>query len=199
MNLTEGRRLRLNTLESEAGTASQGYTLVRLGEETGVTTMFKRSVLLGVVVFGIGLLAGGRGLAQPGGEQSGSATPSRDLLDRYCVTCHNERLQTAELMLDRVDLAAVAANAVVLEKVVHKLRSGQMPPEGRPRPDDATIDAFATSLETALDRAAADRPNPGRVASRRLNRVEYVNVISDLLGLEIDGDELLPSDMAASV
>ena len=158
--------------------------------------MFKRSVLFGVAVFGVGLLAGGRGLAQPGGEQSGSATPSRDLLDRYCVTCHNERLQTAELMLDRVDLAAVAANAVVLEKVVHKLRSGQMPPEGRPRPDDATIDAFATSLETALDRAAADRPNPGRVASRRLNRVEYVNVISDLLGLEIDGDELLPSDMA---
>jgi len=158
--------------------------------------MFKRSVLLGVVVFGIGLLAGGLGLAQPGGERSGSAAPSRDLLDRYCVTCHNERLQTAELMLDRVDLTAVAANAAVLEKVVHKLRSGQMPPEGRPRPDDATIDAFATSLETALDRAAADRPNPGRVASRRLNRVEYVNVISDLLGLEIDGDELLPSDMA---
>ena len=94
------------------------------------------------------------------------------------------------------DLAQVAVNAEVLEKVVHKLRTGQMPPEGRPRPDDAVVDAFAPSLETALDRAAADRPNPGRVASRRLNRLEYVNVIEDLLGLEVNGEELLPSDMA---
>ena len=130
------------------------------------------------------------------GAQPGPDIPSRELLDRYCVTCHNERLQTAELRLDQVDLTRIAEHASVLEKVVHKLRSGQMPPEGRPRPDPATVDAFATSLETALDRVAAERPNPGRVASRRLNRVEYVNVIEDLLGLEVDGDELLPSDMA---
>ena len=122
--------------------------------------------------------------------------PSRALLDRYCVTCHNERLQTAGLTLDQLDLTQVGANAPVLEKVVHKLRSGQMPPEGRPRPDEATIDTFATALETALDRAAAEAPNPGRVASRRINRLEYVNAIEDLLGLEIDGDDLLPSDMA---
>ena len=161
-----------------------------------VMTMFRRSILLGVVTFVIAMSAGVRGLAQQSGEPSGEAPLSRELLDRYCITCHNERLQTAELMLDRVDLSAVGANAAVLEKVVHKLRSGQMPPEGRPRPDDVVIDAFVTSLETALDRAAAQRPNPGRVASRRLNRVEYVNVIFDLLGLELDGDELLPSDMA---
>ncbi len=130
------------------------------------------------------------------GAQPGAEAPSRELLDRYCVTCHNERLQTAELRLDQVDLTRIAEHASVLEKVVHKLRSGQMPPEGRPRPDPATVDAFATSLETALDRVAAARPNPGRVASRRLNRVEYVNVIEDLLALEVDGDELLPSDMA---
>jgi len=130
------------------------------------------------------------------GAQPAAEVPSRELLDRYCVTCHNERLQTAELRLDEVDLTRIAEHASVLEKVVHKLRSGQMPPEGRPRPDDATVDAFTTSLETALDRVAAATPNPGRVASRRLNRVEYVHVIQDLLALEIDGDELLPSDMA---
>ena len=101
-------------------------------------------------------------------------------------------------MLDRVDLAQVGAHAEVLERVVHKLRSGQMPPEGRPRPDEAVIDTFAMSLEAALDRAAADRPNPGRVASRRLNRVEYVSVIEDLLGLEVNGDELLPSTWPGS-
>ena len=122
--------------------------------------------------------------------------PSRALLDRYCVTCHNERLQTAGLMLDQVDVGQVGGHADVLEKVVRKLRKGQMPPEGRPRPDAEAIDAFVTSLEAALDQESAASPNPGRVASRRLNRVEYVNAIQDLLALEVDGTDLLPSDMA---
>ncbi|MYH28025.1 MAG: DUF1592 domain-containing protein [Acidobacteria bacterium] len=126
----------------------------------------------------------------------GPEPPSRALFDRYCVTCHNERLQTAGLMLDRLDVSQVHANAETLEKVVRKLRSGQMPPEGRPRPDAETLDAFAGALEAALDHAAAVDPNPGRVASRRLNRLEYVNAVRDLLDLEIDGEALLPSDMA---
>ena len=130
--------------------------------------------------------------AQPGTANA----PSRELLDRYCVTCHNERLKTAGLMLDTVDVTDVAGHTELLEKVVRKLRSGQMPPEGRPRPDQATLDAYATSLETALDQLAEVNSNPGRVASRRLNRLEYVNAIYDLLALEVDGDTLLPSDMA---
>ncbi len=121
---------------------------------------------------------------------------SPEIFTNYCVTCHNERLQTAGLSLDRIDLKDVSNNAEILEKVVRKLRSGQMPPEGRPRPDAVTIDEFALSLENALDRAAVADPNPGRVASRRLNRLEYVNAIYDLLALEIDGNALLPADMA---
>ena len=128
--------------------------------------------------------------------QSDNGPISNELFTHYCISCHNERLQTGGLMLDQVDLTQIDANAEVLEKVVRKLRSGQMPPEGRPRPDAATIDQFAISLETALDRAAANEPNPGRVASRRLNRLEYVNAVYDLLALEIDGEALLPSDMA---
>ncbi len=127
-----------------------------------------------------------------------SAGPSRELFDKYCVTCHNERTKAryANLALDKIDLADVGAHAEVLEKVVRKLRMGQMPPEGLPRPDAAMVDAFATSLETALDRAAAAAPNPGRVATHRLNRAEYVNAIYDLIALRVDGTELLPSDMA---
>ena len=128
--------------------------------------------------------------------QAPAGEPSRALLDRYCVTCHNDRLQTAGLALDTVDIERVAEHAPVLEKVVRKLRSGQMPPEGRPRPDDAAVDTFLTALEAALDLESRAAPNPGRVASRRLNRVEYVNAIKDLLDLEVDGAELLPSDMA---
>src|SRR5262245_21962017 len=70
---------------------------------------------------------------------------SRAMLDRYCVTCHNARLKTGGLMLDTVDLARVEAHREVLEKVAHKLRSGQMPPPDRPRPDDATVKAFVAS------------------------------------------------------
>jgi mono/diheme cytochrome c family protein len=136
---------------------------------------------------------------EPEYAQSPSASSpalSRQLLDQYCVTCHNQRLKTAGLLLDQVDLGRIDTHAAALEKVVRKLRSGQMPPEGRPRPDAATLETFVTTLETALDRAAAGRPDPGRVASRRLNRVEYVHAIEDLLDLQIDGAQLLPSDMA---
>ena len=125
-----------------------------------------------------------------------TSAPSRQLLDRYCVTCHNARLEIAGLRLDTVDVTDVVTHAEVLEKVVRKLRDGQMPPEGRPQPDQATVAAFVTALETALDAAAAVDPNPGRVASRRLNRLEYVNAINDLLALEVDGESLLPADMA---
>ena len=154
--------------------------------------MFARSIVAALVA--VAALAAGPAGAQ--GVQDGADPPSREIFDRYCVACHNQRLQTGGLALDGVDPARAAVHAPILEKVVHKLRTGQMPPEGRPRPDRAEVDAFVAALERALDRAAAADPNPGRVASRRLNRVEYVNVIKDLLGLEINGEELLPSDMA---
>ena len=121
----------------------------------------------------------------------------RSLLDQYCVTCHNERVKTASLMLDRVDVNDLSANAAVLEKVVRKLRRGEMPPAGAPRPDAPALAAYAASLANALDACAAAAPHPGRIAVRRLNRVEYVAAIHDLLALEIDGPSLLPADTSA--
>jgi hypothetical protein len=126
----------------------------------------------------------------------GAPPPERSFLDQYCVSCHSEKLKTGGLSLANVNIGDAATNSVVLEKVVRKLRSRQMPPDGQPRPDQATIDKISAALEDALDRAAALVPNPGRVASHRLNRAEYVNVIHDLLAVDIDGAELLPSDMA---
>ena len=109
---------------------------------------------------------------QPRGAAPALAAPSRELLDTYCVPCHNERSKAryANLALDRIDVANAGIHAEVLEKVVRQLHMGQMPPEGRPRPDRAALDVFVASLEAALDRAAAASPDPGRVASRRLNR-----------------------------
>src|SRR5581483_1956678 len=149
-------------------------------------------------VTSLGAAAGGQAAAtaQKTAAAGVPAGPPRALLDQYCVTCHNDRLKTAGLSLEKIDTTDVAAHPEVLEKVVRKLRTGTMPPEGRPKPDPSAADQFATTLETALDRLGQIAPNPGRVASHRLNRAEYVNVIHDLLALDIKGTEFLPSDMA---
>ena len=114
---------------------------------------------------------------------------------RYCVTCHNDRLRTAEFSLDGVDLSDLGGHAEQWEKVINKLRTRTMPPVGRPRPDIETYDALASWLESELDQYAAERPNPGRTeAFHRLNRAEYANAIRDLLVIDVDVNELLPAD-----
>ena len=129
---------------------------------------------------------------------------SRAFLDQYCVTCHNPQLRTGELALDTNALDDVGAEAAVWEKVVRKLRTGAMPPPGRPRADEDAYDSVASWLETELDQAAAAAPNPGRShALHRLSRTEYQNAIRDLLALEhlpreLDVALLLPADNAAS-
>jgi hypothetical protein len=120
--------------------------------------------------------------------------PDRALLDRYCVTCHNQKLLTAGLALDSLDIQNVGGSADRWEKVAAKLRSAAMPPPGRPRPAAAASEAFVTRLEAALDAHAATHSNPGRPVIHRLNRAEYTNAIRDLLALEIDGRSLLPAD-----
>ncbi len=131
----------------------------------------------------------------PSVRQSASAAMSqRALLDRYCVTCHNERLRTGGLALDALDVSRVGEAPAIWEQVVLKLRGGMMPPAGRPRPDRQTYDGFRKWLEGELDRAAASRIEPGRVPTHRLNRAEYANAIRDLLALEIDAAALLPAD-----
>ena len=125
-----------------------------------------------------------------------SAAP-RAVLDRYCITCHNDRLRTGGLSLDAasVDAADPSRHADVFERVIRKLRTGAMPPPGRPRPDEATYDAVASRLEADIDRAAAASPDPGRTSTvHRLNRTEYRNAIRDLLALDIDVTPLLPGD-----
>jgi hypothetical protein len=118
----------------------------------------------------------------------------RALLNRYCVTCHNERAKTAGLMLDRMDLSNVPVGADVWEKVVRKLRAGMMPPQGMPRPERGAQDAVVAWLESTLDREATAKPDPGRALLHRLNRAEYENAVRDLLALDVDVASLLPPD-----
>ena len=143
---------------------------------------------------------GAAGAASAAQQPSPAGVPAgpdaRAVLNQYCVPCHNERLRTAGLVLDSLDVAQVSGAPDAWEKVVHKLRSRSMPPPGRPRPDDGTYDALASWLETSLDDLAAAHPRPGRVSLHRLNRAEYRNAIRDLLALDVDVSELLPTDNA---
>ena len=156
---------------------------------------------LGIVLVALGgvasLHAAGRpatSSAPAGRQATGSAAAHRAVLDRYCVTCHNERLRTADLSLETANLDEVGEDAEIWEKVLVKLRARTMPPPQRPRPEPATYEAFASWLETAVDGVAAAHPNPGRPTVRRLNRTEYANAVRDLLAVEVDGDALLPAD-----
>jgi len=132
------------------------------------------------------------------GAVPGMAADATVLLNKYCITCHNQKLHTAGLALDTLDAAKPAANAEVWERVIAKLRAGSMPPPGLPRPDAATYRDAANSLENEIDGAWAAKPNPGRVSAvHRLNRVEYNNAIRDLFALDIDVKPLLPGDETA--
>lgn len=129
------------------------------------------------------------------GTEPTTVSPQRALLDQYCIACHNGRTQAGNLELDSADISNVASDPVLWEKVVQKLRVGAMPPPPRRRPDKDTYDGFRHWLEDELDRAAAERPHPGRTqAFHRLNQAEYRNAIRDLLDLEIDVATLIPAD-----
>ena len=118
------------------------------------------------------------------------------LLSKYCFACHNQQLKSGGLALSTLDLASVSKDVEQWEKVVRKVRTGAMPPAGLPRPGKAVAENFVTGLETELDRAALDNPNPGRPTLQRLNRAEYRNAVRDLLAMKIDAAAILPADAA---
>jgi hypothetical protein len=131
-------------------------------------------------------------------------TNASTTLQKYCVTCHNDRLKTGGLTLANVDVEHPEANPEIWEKVIRKLRTRAMPPSNAPRPDAPTYDALAGYLEASIDREALRAPHPGKLALvHRLSRTEYQNAIRDLLALdalpkEIDYPLLLPADNSAS-
>jgi Protein of unknown function (DUF1592)/Protein of unknown function (DUF1588)/Protein of unknown function (DUF1585)/Protein of unknown function (DUF1587)/Protein of unknown function (DUF1595)/Planctomycete cytochrome C len=122
------------------------------------------------------------------------ASSQQELVNKYCVTCHNERAKTGGIVLEKMDVDHPAANAELWEKAIRKLRAGLMPPSGAPRPDRVVLDQFRATLETAIDQAAASKPTPGATALHRLNRTEYANAVRDLIAVDVDVATVLPAD-----
>jgi mono/diheme cytochrome c family protein len=172
----------------------RGALVRRPSAAFGLSATAPRLIVAALWLAGLGLHV----LAAPNPQQQSSTTAAplngRAIVDKYCVTCHNERLKTGNLALDAPELSDVAAHADVWEKVIRKVRAGMMPPAGSPRPDAAAREALVTSLESTLDAAARANPNPGRPLAHRLNRAEYANAVRDLLGLDVDVTSMLPPD-----
>jgi hypothetical protein len=161
---------------------------------------------VGTVLAG-GMVAGGAVFLRAGAAPSASPAPAAisavSTFDRhsvwqtwktYCDTCHLGPRARAGVNLQSLDLADLGANGATWEKVLRVLSSGQMPPPGASRPDQATYKYLVTAIDGERDRVAELRPTPGRPTLHRLNRAEYGNSIRDLLGLQIDVSELLPPD-----
>jgi hypothetical protein len=125
------------------------------------------------------------------------ASSEREVLDRYCVSCHNDRLKTSGLSLEKLDVSKADTSPDIWENVARKLQARSMPPQGARRPDEATYRTLESAIEQRLDAAALTRPNPGAPILHRLNRSEYANAIHDLLALDVDVTSLLPPDDAA--
>jgi Protein of unknown function (DUF1592)/Protein of unknown function (DUF1588)/Protein of unknown function (DUF1587)/Protein of unknown function (DUF1585)/Protein of unknown function (DUF1595) len=136
----------------------------------------------------------------PAALQSPSAAEAakyRAWLNQYCVGCHNNR--TAAPANEPVNLESASVDdllksAATWERVLRKLSVRAMPPQGTPHPDEPGYVGFITWLSGSLDRAWEGRSNPGRYVVHRLNRTEYGNAIRDLLALDVDVTEWLPSD-----
>jgi mono/diheme cytochrome c family protein len=121
-----------------------------------------------------------------------SAAMEHNYFQAYCFTCHSGQFAKAGLELDKLDTAHVEKDAEKWEKVVRMLRSGMMPKAGMPRPDQKTYDAMTVWMENELDRHKVTQlPPPGL---HRLNRAEYSNAVRDLLAIEVDPAQYLPSD-----
>ena len=123
-----------------------------------------------------------------------SESMNDEIIQTYCVRCHNERMLRGNLSLEGFRMSTSHEEGQTTEKMIRKLRAGMMPPPGARRPAEDTLLILVQSLESSMDMAAARAPNPGGRTFQRLNRAEYQSSIEDLLGLRIDAGDYLPLD-----
>jgi mono/diheme cytochrome c family protein len=137
--------------------------------------------------------------AEPKAGTAQDAVKYRAFLDKYCVGCHSSRAVNpaeAPVRLDSANFDDLLSHADTWERVVRKLSVRAMPPPGLPRPSEAEYAGFTSWLTSSLDRAWEGHSTPGRYVVHRLNRAEYANAVRDLLAVDIDVTDLLPTDGA---
>ncbi len=137
--------------------------------------------------------------AAPANTNTAEAAKSRAFVDKYCVSCHNQRTSfppDGPVRFEAAGFDDLLGHAETWERVLRKLSVRAMPPQGSPHPTEAEYAGFTGWLAASLDRAWEGHSTPGRYVVHRLNRAEYANAVRDLLAVEIDVSDLLPTDGA---
>ena len=155
----------------------------------------KRALGVGVVVAVVTIATIAQGPAVLGQATASDSDQPRKMLDTYCVGCHNARARAGGIAFETLNLEAVHEQADIWEAALRKLRGRLMPPPTSRQPDQREIDAFVTWMEAKLDAAAAKGRVAGHVPIQRLTRTEFATAVNELLGIEIDADRLLPTEI----
>jgi len=167
---------------------------------SGLLSRCAALVLAGACV-PVALLALPAGLAQ--GQEAASPGADKtlnDLATNTCEKCHNTTDWAGSLAMDSLDLGHTDQDPEVWEKAITKLRGRLMPPAGEKQPDQAEVDAVIHYLETSLDaaaknQAAAKAERVGHVPIQRLNRTEFAAAVRDLIGVQVDPKQVLPTEI----
>lgn len=134
---------------------------------------------------------------------SAAATPAmtvaqqNQLVDVYCATCHSKTNKSGDLVLEGFNAGSPLLSAELLERIIRKVRSGQMPPANAERPDPQETLGLVEALEARADSITLRLGDPGWRTFQRLNRPEYARVIKDLVAVDIDPSAILPPDTAS--
>ena len=134
----------------------------------------------------------------PSGSETTAVLPAATLTEvvqRYCVVCHNDQMRTADLSLQAFDVDRAAEQPETAEKMIRKLRAALMPPPDMPRPGGDTLLALVQTIEANVDRVARGPSVLGARRFQRLSRAEYERVIHDMLGLEVNAGTWFPPDV----
>jgi hypothetical protein len=137
---------------------------------------------------------------RPGEQEAATAMTAaaqNQLVDIYCATCHSKSNKSGDLVLEGFNAGSPLMSAELLEKLIRKVRAGQMPPANAERPDVAEMTSFVEALEVRADAITTRLGDPGWRPFQRLNRAEYARVIKDLVAVNIDPSAILPPDTAS--
>lgn len=118
-------------------------------------------------------------------------------MEKYCYDCHGGKSTKADL-----DLKGIKSDKNIIEDhkmwrgVLQQVNSGEMPPKkAKAQPTHEEIEAFNSAMDAAFAKAEAkQKPDPGHVTVRRLNRTEYNNTVRDLTAVDFNAAENFPAD-----
>jgi mono/diheme cytochrome c family protein len=144
----------------------------------------------------IGLIAAPAPASKPNPSSEHFDKTIKPVLSKSCYACHNQKLKSGDLDLKSFETAeGVAHDTEVWEKVATRMMDGTMPPKGMPRPPQSDVEAIAKWIKEEVTRVElAQKPDPGKITARRLNRAEYNNTIRDLLGIDLKLADDFPQD-----